>query len=69
MIPRPKITPRKIGMKILACECQRFVLFEGYDRGMTRLSSFFVLSKGYLGLAAFCHILTDPRTQNIPLIL
>lgn len=25
--------------------------------------------RGYLGLAAFRHILTDPRTQNIPLIL
>ena len=34
-----------------------------------RFSSFFVLSRGYLGLAAFRHILTDPRTQNIPLIL
>ena len=25
--------------------------------------------RGYLGLATFRHILTDPRTQNIPLIL
>jgi AP endonuclease-1 len=29
----------------------------------------FFVSRGYLGLAAFRHILTDPRTQNIPLIL
>ena len=26
-------------------------------------------SRGYLGITAFRHILQDPRTQNIPLIL
>lgn len=28
-----------------------------------------LLPRGYLGIAAFRHILQDPRTQNIPLIL
>ena len=28
-----------------------------------------VSTRGYLGLATFRHILADPRTQNIPLIL
>ncbi|KAF8879993.1 hypothetical protein CPB84DRAFT_1851973 [Gymnopilus junonius] len=29
----------------------------------------FTANSGHLGLQAFHHVLTDPRTQNIPLIL
>lgn len=78
MTPRRSITPRRIGTKILVCECSHSpllaVLFSPFQclfqyREISHCSIFFFVSRGYLGLAAFRHILTDPRTQNIPLIL
>ena len=60
MIQRLLVIQRKIDMKILDCKLLN------HEKDIKYVD---LVSRGYLGINAFQHILQDPRTQNIPLIL
>lgn len=67
-IQRPLVIREKTDIKTLDCKVPQ----SKYIKKISNIDFFFPYvrsSRGYLGITAFRHILQDPRTQNIPLIL
>ena len=75
MTPRRRLDPRKIGMRTLGCKsfCTEWLSSLTLPLYMYSPHTFSSVAKhsssGTLGLSAFLTILSDPRVQNIPLIL
>ena len=56
----------KTDIRISACKCTVAVILKVVKRRINRLE---LDDSGHLTLRTFAHILSDPRTQDIPLVL